>query len=487
MLGTSLNRFLNQHLDKQPMLLQRNDPKFYHALSSSSKENKEEFASKFPVAWSSESMSQLIKNGVSDDNGPGVGANRSLRYGTDVNIVRYHTEQKKRIHYKKDGDIKFSEYQDAIQSGWSVRFLRPHEHSKGVSKIIGFMESVFGCSCGANSYWTPSGSQGFAPHYDDVDVFLLQLEGEKQWKLYDPPTADDQLARYSSEDYQPEQLAAPKQAFTLKAGDMLYMPRGTVHQGQTPASSHSLHITFSAFQMHTYADLLQTIVQRHVECLARTDLSLRRGLPLGWMSTMGAINNGKIRHEEFGLEPIDPAFGQQRKEMLKEMRRMVHLVDSTIQSSAEPIDLGADAFSHGMIARRQPAAAAPSAKLPKDGSAVPAEAKIRLMDYNSCRIILKDEEVQIVHCGSNSTVCYGTPVGQLRFERCFAPALAAIFDAAPREGNNPISPTAGDERGGIVIGDLPMPDFEEENDAAENRIVLATALLTTGLFELCAQ
>jgi len=35
-----------------------------------------------------------------------------------------------------------------------------------------------------HSYLTPPGSQGFAPHYDDIEAFVLQLEGKKRWKLY---------------------------------------------------------------------------------------------------------------------------------------------------------------------------------------------------------------------------------------------------------------------------------------------------------------
>ena len=35
-------------------------------------------------------------------------------------------------------------------------------------------------------YLTPPGTQGFAPHWDDIEVFILQLEGKKHWKLYSP-------------------------------------------------------------------------------------------------------------------------------------------------------------------------------------------------------------------------------------------------------------------------------------------------------------
>lgn len=41
---------------------------------------------------------------------------------------------------------------------------------------------------GTNPYLTPPGSQGFAPHYDEIEVFLLQLEGSKIWILYEPRT-----------------------------------------------------------------------------------------------------------------------------------------------------------------------------------------------------------------------------------------------------------------------------------------------------------
>lgn len=36
------------------------------------------------------------------------------------------------------------------------------------------------------SYLTPAGTQGFAPHSDDIEAFIMQLEGKKHWKLYSP-------------------------------------------------------------------------------------------------------------------------------------------------------------------------------------------------------------------------------------------------------------------------------------------------------------
>ena len=50
-------------------------------------------------------------------------------------------------------------------------------------------------------YITPADAQGFAPHYDDVDVFILQVEGRKLWRLYDSISEDTVLPEVSSGKY----------------------------------------------------------------------------------------------------------------------------------------------------------------------------------------------------------------------------------------------------------------------------------------------
>ena len=44
--------------------------------------------------------------------------------------------------------------------------------------------------CRAKVYITPPGCQGFAPHFDNVEVFMLQLEGSKRWQLHKPPPGE---------------------------------------------------------------------------------------------------------------------------------------------------------------------------------------------------------------------------------------------------------------------------------------------------------
>lgn len=74
----------------------------------------------------------------------------------------------------------------STQSGCSVRLLNPQTYSHGLWYINSVLQEYFHSCVGSNIYLTPPGTQGFAPHYDDIEAFVLQLEGRKRWRLYKP-------------------------------------------------------------------------------------------------------------------------------------------------------------------------------------------------------------------------------------------------------------------------------------------------------------
>ena len=77
------------------------------------------------------------------------------------------------------------------EEGWSVQVMHPQRRSASVHALLFDLENATGSLWGANSYITPPASQGFKPHYDDVEVFMLQLEGRKRWRIF----AGEELAR----------------------------------------------------------------------------------------------------------------------------------------------------------------------------------------------------------------------------------------------------------------------------------------------------
>ncbi|NXY90727.1 RIOX2 oxygenase, partial [Alcedo cyanopectus] len=143
-------------------------------------------------------------------------------------------------------------------------------------KIQEKLECYFGSLVGSNVYITPQGSQGLPPHYDDVEVFILQLEGEKHWRLYKPTV-------YLAREYnvEPEdKIGNPSHEFILKPGDLLYFPRGTIHQADTPLGiSYSTHVTISTYQNNSWGDFLLDAIPGLVFATAKAEVALRRSIP----------------------------------------------------------------------------------------------------------------------------------------------------------------------------------------------------------------
>jgi len=76
----------------------------------------------------------------------------------------------------------------------------------------------------------------------------------------------------------------------LQVGDVLYLPRGTIHAAVTNNESASCHVTISTYQQWSYATLAQHLLQALTAgqtpeaCLP---LELRRGLHLGFLYQHG--------------------------------------------------------------------------------------------------------------------------------------------------------------------------------------------------------
>ena len=134
---------------------------------------------------------------------------------------------------------------------------------------------VFSAHVQTNLYLTPPNAQGFKTHYDNHDVFVLQMEGEKSWRLYEKPI--DTPFRGEAFHCGVHKAAQLQQEFVLKAGDCAYVPRGLMHDALTSGDAPSLHITVGLIT-RTWADLMLEAVS---EVALRTP-ELRRSLPPGF-------------------------------------------------------------------------------------------------------------------------------------------------------------------------------------------------------------
>ncbi|TQM62044.1 cupin domain-containing protein [Humibacillus xanthopallidus] len=124
----------------------------------------------------------------------------------------------------------------------------------------------------ANAYVTPRQSTGFSDHYDVHDVFVLQVGGEKRWRLRPPvhpaPLRDEPWTDHRAEVAQAS-AAEPAFEFTLRPGDVLYLPRGWVHSA-TALGGVSTHLTLG-IHVWTRRHLADALVTSALAAVSRDE------------------------------------------------------------------------------------------------------------------------------------------------------------------------------------------------------------------------
>lgn len=153
------------------------------------------------------------------------------------------------------------------------------------------LEGALSHPAGIGIYLTPPGTQGVKPHYDTQEIFVLQVEGRKHWKVYRPlhelPPVEGSYRLVDR-----SKLTEMVCETWLEPGDMLYMPRGFIHEGIS-GDGPSLHITLE-IHVRSWLDLMSDAL----EAMAERDVQLRRSLPVGFLHRDDAMAALRARFTE---------------------------------------------------------------------------------------------------------------------------------------------------------------------------------------------
>jgi len=114
-----------------------------------------------------------------------------------------------------------------------------------VTQLAEALEERLQCGVGVNMYAGWRASRGFDLHWDDHDVFILQIFGRKRWQVYHP------TRRYPLESERtvatiPKPDGDPVWAAEIDVGEVLYIPRGWWHVA-VPCDVPTLHLTIGLY------------------------------------------------------------------------------------------------------------------------------------------------------------------------------------------------------------------------------------------------
>jgi len=241
--------FFRDYWEKQPLFVHRNEPGFYDGLlSTADVEHVIAFSRPKFADWGALSGEKPREASFVQ----GWPADRPMSVGG---------------HYPGVAELG-----RAYGRGKTVIIMAMQQRWMPIAGLCRTLEATFHCNVHANMYLTPPGAQGFDVHFDTHEVLVLQLEGEKTWRLYGAPRSlplvEDKL------NVSRDQLGPPREVH-LKMGDLLYIPRGFAHEAFT-SGVRSLHLTIG-INVYRWVDL----IHEALDDLSRRDVRFRGSLPPG--------------------------------------------------------------------------------------------------------------------------------------------------------------------------------------------------------------
>uniref|UniRef100_A0A1A7YXB5 Bifunctional lysine-specific demethylase and histidyl-hydroxylase n=2 Tax=Iconisemion striatum TaxID=60296 RepID=A0A1A7YXB5_9TELE len=414
--------FFRETWEKKPVFVQRNNPDYYKGLFSTTE------------------LDRILRE-------------EDVQYGVNLDVTSY-INGKRETHNLPGRALPFTVW-DFYESGCSVRMLNPQAFSSTVWNVLSILQEQFGSMAGANVYLTPPGTQGFAPHYDDIEAFVIQLEGKKHWRVYSPRSEDEVLPVLSSPNFDQSDIGKPILDVVLEAGDLLYFPRGFIHQGNCLPEAHSLHITISSYQKNSWGDLLQKVIPAALEIAMEEDVDFRRGLPLDYLTYMGVQNSDKEDNRRVRFlarienlmnklptyAPVDAAVDQKAREFLHDCLPPVLTLDELATSVR-----GAPARWEGR-------------KVKNVGTLMTTQTEIRILRAGCARLGSDGDAVHLYYTTDNSRVYHKEELKSFEIQTEHTDAVEFLIQSYPDF---------------VTVGGLPC-------DSAQDRIALAELLFEKGI------
>lgn len=204
----------------------------------------------------------------------------------------------------------------SIAAGYTIQMAKMHKRFAPIGRLCRSADAAFVAAgiplarhVGSHLYLTPAHSVGFSPHYDSHDVFVVQIQGTKRWKIYG--ALEEFPVEMQHGDVPRDQLPPLTHDILLEEGEVLYVPRGIFHEA-IAEDRHSVHVTLDVFN-YTWADLISKMM------LARG--RFRAALPVGSWTGNGAspaLLDGlseRIRELQ-GLKGVTPLVGEMLRDFI---------------------------------------------------------------------------------------------------------------------------------------------------------------------------
>lgn len=171
------------------------------------------------------------------------------------------------------------------QQGATIVMSAAHKYLPRLGELARKVQADLQSRTQTNVYLSPAGRQGFNAHFDNHDVFILQVNGKKKFRFY----AGGAELPFSESSFDSDhcQVGSLEEEIQLEAGDTLYIPRGMIHDAVADEDESSLHITLGV-----YAITVRTVLQEILQLASEKDVRYRKSIDQSlWHNDSSDINS----------------------------------------------------------------------------------------------------------------------------------------------------------------------------------------------------
>jgi hypothetical protein len=311
-----------------------------------------------------EVFSQQLLSGICDNEVIPVQHNMAVRKYTYSHTTSNKSHEDEESHeesrvrdvfeFPESATADSQQLQQLYQDGYTVQFFQPQRFSDALHSVCAGFEYMFGSLAGSSAYLTPAKTQGLAPHWDDVEVFIFQTQGTKLWHLWQGPYLPEDHSSDIERDS--EYLQDPPVELLLRPGDILYLPRGTVHEAISQ-DSFSTHVTISVMQKYNIKGLVEKVLPNLLQKAfdsSATSFTLRQGLPLNLPQNFGSYAglSGSDYSGSGGSASFASTKAESRKHTLNAVKQTLEALAALV--TEEDVDDAADIFNDDFANHRLP-------------------------------------------------------------------------------------------------------------------------------------
>lgn len=227
-----------------------------------------------------------------------------------------------------------------FRAGATLKLEDLDSRHHGMAAFCKELEGYFGGYCFAKPFLTGRGHDGLNVHFDTTEVFVVQLEGSKRWKVWPKLVHNPTLPMQTTLDI--GQLPDLEIEVTLERGDILYIPAGTPHCAACQ-DEYSLHMAVGLAPVKLFE-----VLEGYLRILSEHVPDLRKNVfpftPHGDLDDKKATILTKLSAVPFAkmLDDYKIAYSATKHETSNQRLKSLALSESTDPDTKLRLRVGAD-------------------------------------------------------------------------------------------------------------------------------------------------